>query len=445
MYGMTGRTAGRASSASRTGSVPLRVIIADDSSDTRLLLRNLLQRWDYDILEAQCGEEVLELLDNHEIDIVLSDWMMPGMNGIELCRIMRERDQSRYVYFILLTSKDNQDAVVEGMEAGADDFLQKPVRSSELKVRLLAGKRILGLQDTLSRRNQDLMQTHQKLKAAYDQIEIDLTAAAQMQANLLPRSHTVEGLALSWLYAPSSFIGGDMFSWVPTGPHHYAFFHIDVSGHGVPAALLSFSLYHMLVNRLSHNESSELASFTPGKGQATEVVRDINRRMSMRLTDGRYFTMVLGLGDTNTGEVEIVQAGHPSPILLRHNGEMREIGQGGFPVGMFGHMTYDSILLTLEPGDRLVMFSDGITECFDPDNDMFGIDRLKDTLLAAHKEPIDGLLQNVHNELDRWRGPRSLDDDISAIAFEFQGLSEITSLQSMMVGNQKEPSIIVPS
>jgi sigma-B regulation protein RsbU (phosphoserine phosphatase) len=120
-----------------------RVLVVDDSRLQRRILVASLKKWGFEVVEAESGEAAMEICLADPPDLILSDWMMPGMNGLEFCRAFREQSKDNYSYFILLTSKSEKNEVAEGLDAGADDFLTKPVSSDELRARISAGERIL--------------------------------------------------------------------------------------------------------------------------------------------------------------------------------------------------------------------------------------------------------------------------------------------------------------
>ena len=124
------------------------VLVVDDSLVQRRILALSLQKWGFEVSEAESGEEALAICKRMSPDIVLSDWMMPGMDGLEFCRQFRQLPRQTYGYFILLTSKTEKDSVARGLDCGADDFLPKPVNTTELRARIAAGERIFQLLDT---------------------------------------------------------------------------------------------------------------------------------------------------------------------------------------------------------------------------------------------------------------------------------------------------------
>ncbi len=175
-----------------------RVLIVDDSTVYRRLLGSMLGKWGYEVLEAVNGVAALDVLATQPVNMVLSDWEMPVMDGLTLCQEIRARFQEHYIYLILLTARESVDDLALGFEAGADDFLSKPVNQSELRARLHAGERILELEATLAARNA-------RLREALSQIESDLQAAAQLQRSVLPaRRMQYDNFFADWLFVPSA-------------------------------------------------------------------------------------------------------------------------------------------------------------------------------------------------------------------------------------------------
>lgn len=155
------------------------VLIVEDSPVYRRLLSRMLTQWGYVVSEAENGVAALEILQNQPVSLVISDWEMPEMDGLTLCREIRSRQFGHYVYVILLTAREDPGDLTLGFDAGADDFLSKPVEQGELRARLHAGARVLSLEATLAARNA-------RLSEALRQIEQDLEVAARIQQSVLP-------------------------------------------------------------------------------------------------------------------------------------------------------------------------------------------------------------------------------------------------------------------
>ena len=137
----------------------MKALIAEDNAGFRLVLERMLRKWGYDVVAAGNGLEALEMLQVADPPkLAILDWMMPGLDGVEVCRRVREQNREPYIYILLLTAKDTAEELVEGMEAGADDYLRKPVDTHELRVRLRAGRRILDLQEEVVHAREALRQ-----------------------------------------------------------------------------------------------------------------------------------------------------------------------------------------------------------------------------------------------------------------------------------------------
>lgn len=393
----------------------MRILIAEDDYDSRRLLCRTLETWGHEVVATEDGAQAWNVLQHEPIDFVVSDWMMPELDGLELCRRIREARFDRYIYFILLTAKNNKKELVAGMEAGADDFVVKPFNKGELRVRIRAGERILKLQRDLKLRNQ-------KLREAYASIRKDLEAAARVQKSLLPdASSMVRGIKFDWLFIPCTFVAGDIFSFFPVNENFLGFYHLDVAGHGIPAAMLSVTLSKML-SQTSLKESFLKKPIAEEPYyqvlSPAQVIHDLNQRFQTEEDAMQYFTMVYGIIDATQTRMKLSQAGHPSPILVRQNEEIVLVGEGGFPVGMLPDMSYEETEIEFRPGDRLFVYSDGITECTNSQREQFSEKRLIEHLETYRNRPLQELLQALKSRLYAWRGRQDFEDDVSILAIE---------------------------
>lgn len=398
-----------------------KILLVDDDPAARALPGLLLRKWGYEVLEAHDGAEALRILRDQRIGMVISDWMMPNLNGIELCRKIREQPPEHYIYLILCTARGEKSDLIEGMEAGADDFLVKPISKEELRVRVRAGDRVLDLERGLAERNRKLQQTNEQLEKAYARIEGDLKAAAWMQVNLLPPpSPSALSVASEWCFRPSCYVAGDTFNIFPIDDCWIGFYLLDVSGHGVPAAMLSVTLSMVLNPESAH--ANPFRRLNPRTGAydmvpPPKLVEDLNRRFQTR--DDHYFTMIYGQLHSRTGELVLTQAGHPNPIVIQNGNETRTLGEGGVPVGLWPNAEYEAISTRLYPGDRLVLYSDGITECATDRGELFGEKRLLDYLTALGTIPLREMVFGVEHAMEEWRGGPTFEDDVSLLALEF--------------------------
>lgn len=400
------------------------VLVVDDSAAQRRVLTGLLGRWGYEVTEASSGAQALEILAAKDIDIIISDWMMPGMSGPAFCRAFREIERRTYGYFVLLTSKGEKEDVAHGLESGADDFLTKPVDRNELRARLRAGERIVGMQSELKNKNDLLSGALQELKTVYAALDRDLAEARKFQKSLIPEKvRDFDGGRVSLLFRPCGHVGGDFIGIFRVNESRIGLFSIDVSGHGIASALLAARVAGYLSGAspdqniaITRDELGLYAMRPP-----EDVCAQLNELMLSQLDTDLYLTMVLADCNLRTGEVRFVQAGHPSPIVLRSDGRVEHPGSGGLPVGLIPGGTWTSSEIVLSPKDRLLLLSDGITECPGPDGEEFGEEGFLAFLQRTAGLPGPELLEALSWELDRYSGRLDLPDDVSCVLFDYFG------------------------
>ncbi|MEO7867904.1 MAG: response regulator, partial [Candidatus Eisenbacteria bacterium] len=284
----------------------MRILIVEDEPVNRMVLARKLQGWGHEVAQAKDGAEAWALLEREPFRMVISDWVMPEMDGVELTRRIRASDTGGYVYVLLLTANTGVDALVEGMDAGADDFMVKPFVAAELRSRIRAGERVLQLESDLAERNR-------KLGEANSSARRDLEAAAKMQKALLPQHGMLLPLVRpAWRFLPASFVAGDVFHLHTLDEHRACFYLLDVAGHGVPSAMLSFSLSKLLAPTLTPDgllkRPTQHAPFVEIATPA-EVMRELNERYQDDSDALKYFTMVYGIIDGAKNELTIAQAG----------------------------------------------------------------------------------------------------------------------------------------
>lgn len=402
----------------------MRILVVDDNNSSLGLVSRILQNFGYEVITASDGTKAWNMLQEEPVSFVITDWMMPGMDGLELCRRIRSGKLPGYVYVILFTSKGGRSELIQAMEAGVDDFVVKSFDKRELRARIRAGERILKLQKDLEERNKKLSESNKKLSEAYSVIKKDLEAGVKIQSSLLPRSASVIcGVQFDWIFLPSAFVAGDVFNYFRLDENHVGFYLLDVAGHGIPAAMLSVTLSRVL-SPTNHQECL-LKQFMPVPEppyykiiNPARAVRSLNERFQADDDTMQYFTMLYGIIDTRDGETVVTQAGHPPPIFLKKGTTASLIGTGGYPVGMLPDLDYGEEELHLDRGDRLILYSDGITECSNDENGQFSVERLIGLLEKGQHLPLRELMVSIEESLRLWKGNNEFEDDMTMLAME---------------------------
>ncbi len=398
------------------------VLIVDDSRVQRRILAAQLNRAGYQVIEAASAEEALERCRTRMPEIIISDWTMPGMSGLALCQRIRECQIDDYVYFILLTSRAEATEVAAGLDAGADDFLTKPIAGDELRARIASGRRLLRMQGELQEKNRLLQDAFATLQKVHDRIDRDLNEARRLQQGLMRERQRRFGRSeVNLVLRPCGHVGGDLVGFFPINARRLGLYAIDVSGHGIASALMTARIAgYFSGNAPELNvavELNETGGYDPV--QPAEVAAELNDILLHDMRGEIYFTMAYADIDLITGHVSLVQAGHPHPLIRRACGTVEPLGAGGLPIGLISGAEYQTVSAVLNPGDRLILVSDGITELVDADGIM-----LDDAGLASFVTDLGDLEGGDFGEalmerLSRMNGG-DFADDVSAVVFDFE-------------------------
>ena len=400
-----------------------RVLIVDDSRLQRRILGASLRKWGFVITEAESGEEALQICRTDPPDLVLSDWMMPGMSGIEFCGEFRRMPRENYGYFILLTSKSDKAEIASGLDAGADDFLTKPVNTGELRARIAAGERILQMERELTEKNRLVNSTLGKLRALYELLDNDLIEAKKLQQSLVSDRHRDHGTAeVSMLLRSSGHVGGDLVGMFPVNKTRIGLYGIDVSGHGISSALMTARLAGYLSGAAPEQNVAlrRLPDGTFAPRPPGQTIAALNDLFLNELDTEHYFTLLLADVDLATGRVVMAQAGHPYPAVQRADGSVEMVGCGGLPVGLIPGAEFEEFEVQLAPGDRLMIHSDGVTECAALDGRLLDDEGLALMLGELRSTRAMACLESLIWKLANFAGDDSFTDDVSAILLEIK-------------------------
>ncbi|MFV8450260.1 SpoIIE family protein phosphatase [Vibrio campbellii] len=401
------------------------ILLVDDSKTVLLYMTSALQKQGYEVIAVEDGESALEVLTHRtDIQFVLSDLMMPGISGIELCRELKSSAFSRYIFFVLLSSYNDQESIIKGMDAGADDFVDKKTSVAELQARIRAGFRTLELHNTLTTKNQEL-------DLAYQTIQQDLDSAGELMGQLLPVEEQIHTAQFSFTYVPCTKIGGDMLGYVELDESHVAFYVFDVSGHGISSALMAFSIQQTLSQR-NKLESITLDwsdnEYSISKPAA--VIERLNRRYQQTQNGKLYFTIEYAVLNTKTGELNYCTAGHPKFVWQQTKQNRLElVGDNNFIVGALEPMIYQGGRIQLKPDDALWFFSDGLLEAKQGE-ELYGIDRLLANIERSKAMPEKAQTNAVLKQVQNWQGKPEIDDDVSLLKVQWLGCAQSQAVKS---------------
>ncbi|WP_256717767.1 PP2C family protein-serine/threonine phosphatase [Shewanella sp. UCD-KL12] len=388
----------------------LSVLLVEDTQSERLFIAKLLKEMGLKVSSCASGSEALAIYRQELPDIVISDWRMPAMTGPELCHHLKQ--EAIPPYTLLLTANNQAKHMIEGIESGADDFLTKPFIPSILKVRLLAAARIVKMQQYLAQQNTALNSALSKEQAYLAQVQDDLDSAAKLQGSMLPSaSNQINDWRLAARFQPAQELAGDIFQCFSIDDSHLGFYLLDVTGHGIAASMQSFTLAQRLSCKSCNWDSLDPAL----------IVNELNADFDDPENAGRFATLILGIANTDSGQVRLTIAGHPQPILIDNHGAELMALESGIPLGIDNHFQYSYNSFFLNSQQHLMLYSDGVYECHHPEFGEFGQHRLLKACSDAHQLLPESLLHHLSHAVDLWQ-EKSAQDDISMMILSTSSL-----------------------
>ncbi len=369
-----------------------KILVAEDHPMSRRMLEAFL-RTTYRVVTASSGKEAIDVARNERPDLVLLDVEMPDMDGFQTLEILKGGVIDEGVPVIFLTARRDSESKEKGLEAGAVDYIVKPYDKQELSIKAKNHLALYAARKEIEHRNRVMAR--------------EMETASQLQSLLLPQEYPeTERLHFSALYKPFSAAGGDFYDFIELNDSKFGFVQVDVSGHGVASAMIG-AMFKMAFQ-----------SFASATASPAKLLTMINEEMFRVLPDSDYLTVFYGVVDTASLELVFTNAGHPRPLLLRGaSKDIEELSVGGMLVGALPGGEYEEATVRLFPQDKLLMFTDGVTEAFKDGRleECYGEKRLKRILRGnAHMKPEE-LLVSIVEDVEGFSGNSLFSDDITLL------------------------------
>ncbi|MCP4133235.1 MAG: PAS domain S-box protein [bacterium] len=369
------------------------LLVVDDNADMRNFLKILLQK-KYRVIFAENGDEGISRARCHRPDLIVTDVMMPVMNGFEMTSIIKSDNVLKTTPVIMLTADTELVNKVTGLEFGADDYLHKPFNSLELMTRISSLLKNYEYQQIISRRNRE--------------IEDELEVARMLQQRLLPESMPeISGYNAHAVYIPMDKVGGDFYNIEQRGDCIDIFI-ADVSGHGLHSAFLA-TITKMALAGISTRTSPD------------EVLYLLNTVILRYTVNSNFVTAFYAMIDSNTRVMRYASAGHNRQFLYREkNGEFMELKTKGTALGWLENsdMKIEEKTVQLDAGDRVIFYTDGITECSNPANELFENDRFQMVIRENARKTAAEFSRELMKELEAFKGGKTFDDDITMVVLD---------------------------
>jgi len=382
------------------------ILIVDDAPKNLQVLGSILKKEGYQIVFANSGVQALDYISKQKPDLILLDIMMPGMDGYEVCKILKNDEKTELIPIIFVTAKVDSESIIKGLDYGAIDYVTKPFKSKEILLRVENHLKIQRLKKSLIEKN-EILSNKQKI------ILKDLEAAAEIQRSLIPdTSFSTENIDMSVFFLPCAKVGGDILNYKFWDNCHMTLFVLDVMGHGVASAMISLLVSQFLNQRTFIMKNDELLP-------PDEVLRKLDREFPLERHD-RYFTIFYMVFNTSNGELIYSNAGHPRPIILRQNNRLESFSGSGTVIGMGEPVPFPNKKTVVRPGEKIFLYSDGIIEEKNEEEILFGLENIEKILSANSNKPINQICDAVMNAVKKYTNKDEFRDDITLMGLEFK-------------------------
>ncbi|MBD9359155.1 PP2C family protein-serine/threonine phosphatase [Methylomonas fluvii] len=374
----------------------MKILVVDDFYENRLLLDKLLSKMQHEVILVENGEQAVKSLASVNPDLILMDIMMPVMDGLEAIKAIRQLTQDKWVPIFVLSALADDQNVLDGLQAGADDYLQKPFNRAILAAKLGSVQRVIDMQNLI-------IADTQLLKAYRDENEAEQQFLQSIFERLIKQSDLKDDHLQFWLL-PAKLFSGDLICARRVSKQQIYFMLADSTGHGLAAALPT-----VIVNQAFQAMTK--------KGLAVPIiVREINRLVHSQMPTGRFVALVLGMIDGEKKSVELWNGGLPDVYVLDGEGNPAHTFRSSHPsAGVLDNRQFDDTceIWHWREACELFMYSDGLTDAQDPDGDLFGQERVLQILRTA---PPGAEVAAIQQALEAHMLNREAQDDISCMA-----------------------------
>ena len=363
------------------------ILLVDDQPANLQLLSQTLESLGSKLLFAKNGESALAIAQKARPDLILLDIMMPGIDGFEVCRRLKANPDTRKIPVIFLSALDETGDKVRGLQLGAVDYVAKPFQPEEVIARV-------NTHLTIHRLSSEVQQQR-------DELEHELQVVSQLQRNLLPeRLPEIGGLKLAVHYETSRYAGGDYYDVAALPDGRLAILVADAEGHSAPATVMM-----AMTCALFRSCSTCL-------GEPDRMLSYINENLC-KVNKGSFVTALYAVYDASCRTLKMARAGNPLPIRYRPSEKSAtELScEGVLIMGLESYTEVPVTEVTLQPGDRLLFYTDGVTDRFSETREPYGIDRLLQQFGASDSDNPAGILKGIIDDLSRFAGTRPADDD----------------------------------
>lgn len=379
-----------------------KILVVDDAKPNIKILADLLSD-QADVVFATSGRVALEKAAQEDFDLILLDVLMPEMDGYEVCRTLKANPRTENAPIVFVTGLSDEQDEEKGLQLGAIDYITKPFSPAIVRARV---------------RNHLLARKHQKeLASAHEQLRVatekEMRIAHDIQMAMLPKgaggADSFGRFDIAAVLKPARSVGGDLYNYFPSSPDTLCFAVGDVSDKGVPAAL-----FMVKTNTLLRSAGGDALVLD-------NLLEKVNRELSRDNDACMFVTLIVGILDVRTGDIALANGGHNAPVLLSADGSSTYLEfETGPALGFDETGEFPVWKSRLNPGETLLLYTDGVTEAFDAADEMFSDERLLDVAATFGDAAPGAMTKSLVDAVESFAGSRGQSDDITVVALRAQ-------------------------
>jgi serine phosphatase RsbU (regulator of sigma subunit) len=401
-------------------SEKMTILAVDDKLENLKVLIKYLEDSGFELMVAQSGEETFKHIERIIPDIILLDVLMPGIDGFETCRRLKENETTKDIPVIFMTALTDTVDKVKGFEVGAVDYLTKPLQHEEVLARVNAHMTIREFQQQLQEQNVLLQQTNSQLRKYTDKINADIDRARIVQQRFLPAIDNMPCQdKINWAHSfePADQVGGDYFDAGVIDENRLAILFSDVCGHGMSAAFITAIL------------KTTFQAWLDCKTTLQELAANLNANLYRLTPSDSYAAVFIAIYDVSSGSCQYINFGHhPEPWLIpaEKSTSIQALNNASSLVlGIEKKIKFPVAELTLQAGDSMIFISDGIIEnCspdeIDEDDFMYGTDQFETLLEKNRSLSVSKMVEEIRNEMNNYTAATEQFDDRTILAFKIK-------------------------
>jgi len=370
------------------------ILIVDDSTTNLAILGAILsERSEYVLMTAETGEEAIRQAERNLPDLVLLDIVIPDIDGYEVARRLQADERTRNIAIIFITSLNDPEDKAKAFQVGGIDYITKPFNHLEVLSRVDAHIR--------------LRRQYEHIAELRGEIAEELVLAQKIQKSIMPRrSFSFPPLQAACVYLPYGSIGGDFFDVIDIGGGRTLSIVVDVTGHGIPAAL-----YTMLLKANLLYSSHQITS-------AAEYMARLNRSLCQTMEEGFYPSAIALLVDTRSMRLSYVNAAHPYPLYHPHDGKPRFLQVTNTILGVSPDTTFEEETVALFPGDRILVYTDGLMGLTCRDGSVTDVDTVRFEAERCAAPSMEARLAQLAERIKAYSQEGRFEDDVTLLGLE---------------------------